>query len=421
VTVDWDSLARAVAARDLADWVLTSRRHRALTARLAAAATRWRSDRGERLRVLVRRDLPSGRGTGVLELEPQRGAASAIVASAIAQAEAAVGPAWTTPPAAAPAKVALLEDELGSSLERAGERAEAALRAAAAAAEVELLDAELRLCREDVALRSRQGFEVGWAQSSYLVTATLARGDRVATLRRHARRLVELELSSAVAQLAERLAASAGAAEPPRQPVLLELDADVMLGDDGVGLWQVIAQLGDASARRRGLGRGSARVKLAPSSEAPLAVWSDGALPYGARSAPVGEEGEAIRRFPLLSDGALGDVGLGPRDAALIGSSPNGGVRNLVVNPGAGLVTAPAQRVIEIAQLRWLELDPLRGTAEGELALGFDRETGRTFRGGGFALDLVVALGAAQRSPNQVRRGAYLGPAWIRLGPLRLG
>jgi hypothetical protein len=75
---------------------------------------------------------------------------------------------------------------------------------------------------------------------------------------------------------------------------------------------------------------------------------------------------------------------------------------------------------LEVLRLRWQQIDPANGFAEAELALAIDRDSGKPVRSGRFAIDLLLALTTAQRSPTLIRRGSYLGPSWIRLGPLRL-
>ena len=138
--LDWSALGTAIAARKLADWVLTSRRRQRLTLHLLAGRERWCADEGEALRVLVRRDLAAGRGTGVVEVHAQTGDAGAVLDHAVALAEASVGPPWTTPPAAAPARVALLDEALVGSLEDALAGLRRALADASAAVGLELAE-----------------------------------------------------------------------------------------------------------------------------------------------------------------------------------------------------------------------------------------------------------------------------------------
>lgn len=479
MTIDRASLLRAIGARKLADWVITERRSERLGVAAGAAAPApapgapggagsagsgapdsdavWRSERSEHLRVLVRRDLPSGRGTGVVEVQERSGDAAAVLAQAVALAEAAVEPAWTTPPPAAPARVPLLDELAAGALEPAAEALRGALHQAAARAGLQLVRWRGQVSREELTLGSAQGFEVAWQQSEYRITATVQRNGELATLRRTARRIAELELAGALEELAGELALPPGQPgqpdqyEPPPQPVLLQLGAEAMLGDDERGVWAVFAELAAAAAERRGA-PGAERPRLQRTSlgagglfaQPPLVVWSDGALPFGTRSAPVGDEGEAVRRFRLFADGELGEPGLGPREAAWRGGAPNGGVRNLVINagaaaagdaagpagpggpggvggrPGAGAAAPAALPLLEVRRLRWLRIDPTSGHAEAELALAIDRQRGTALRGGVFSLDLLRALATGQRAATLIRRGGYHGPAWIRLGPVQL-
>lgn len=426
MTLDRTSLRRAISSRRLADWVLTERHRDSLT--LASSGTAWRNDRGDHLRVLVRRDLPSGRGTGVVEVEEQLGDAPTVVGRAVALAEAALEPSWITPPPSAPARVSLLDEPAAGSLEPAVNLLRAALTDAAHAAGLALPSWRAQVSRDELAIGSAQGFEVSWRQSEYQVSAVVSRDGRQAALRRTARRIADLDLAASMRALSAELAEPAPdlTLALPARPVVLELSLDAMLGDDELGVWRAITELADARAQRRGLVRAAIERRAAP-SPSPLTVWSDGALPYGVRSAPVGDEAEAVRRFRLFSDGEPGEPGMGPREAARSNRAPNGGVRNLVIEPGpAGGVdgaaaAADGSPILDVRRLRWLTIDPSSGRAEAELELALDRQRQQKALGTGtFSVDLVDALARAERAARTVRRGSYLGPAWIRLGPVVL-
>jgi hypothetical protein len=426
MTIDRASLRAAIAGRKLADWVLTESHRQGVTHATSDGDTRWGSDDRKHLRVLVRRDLPSGRGTGVVELQERTGDPRAVISQAVALAEAAIEPSWSTPPAAAPARVALLDEELAKAdagvIETTAARLAASVHKAVATTGLELVDSQLRVEREETGLSSAQGFEVRWRESRFEIALTVRRGGQLANLRRCARRIVDLDLHSTLTAIASDLAQPATSMEPPSVPVALEFGVEPMLGDDDRGLWRAITDQADARAARRDLTRYQ-RSAMLPAGDRTLTVWSDGTLPYGTHSAPVGLDGEAVRRFRLLGDGVMGEPGMGPQEAALRGRSPNGGVRNLVVSAGTAPVVTEQEHgapILEVRKLRWLRIDPANGHAEGELALAIDRESGKPIRRGGFALDLLLGLATATRSATLVRRGAYLGPAWIRLRPLRL-
>ena len=118
-----------------------------------------------------------------------------------------------------------------------------------------------------------------------------------------------------------------------------------------------------------------------------------------------------MRRFPLVERGIAAGLALSPREAALRGREPNGGVRNLVVAPGTWNGTANGGRVIEIRRLRSLAIDRYTGDASLEIALGLDRDA--PFTGGSLRIDLIAALATARRSAEPLTRGAYAGPTTI--------
>lgn len=415
-------LRRALGERKLGDWVLTDRvRTRQLQLRDAGHTT-WRSEHRDDLEVLVRRDLPSGRGTGRARTQTRREDARALVGQAVARADVAVDPAWTTPPAAAVAKVELCDEALREG-EHNVERVSALLERAAAEAGLELVGFEIAIDDDRVELASASGLELSWREAALELVAELARAGRRVVLRRRARRLADLALPKELAALAVELSDSAPAARVPSAPVVLELGPAAMLGDDELGLWRALAAQGDAAAERRGLTRHRVGALLgAPARETPLEVWSDGVLPLGLLSAPVGREAEAVRRFPLVAGGRLAELGMGPHEAARRGRAPNGGVRNLVVNAGTGADGAAAQDgapVLRVGRLSFLDLDPMTGHVEAELAYA-TLPDGGVVRGAAFSMELPRALAAAVRAPDRVRRGAYWGPRWLRLGPVQL-
>lgn len=441
MTIDRTSVERAIGARKLADWVITERRGERLSVGRAGASggALWRSDQTEHLRVLVRRDLPSGRGTGIVSAQEHQGDAASLVARAVALAEAAVEPAWATPPPAAPARVELLDGKWATSLELGATAMASALANAAVAANLAVERWHGELSREDLTLSSALGFAVSWQASRYQLVAQLRptgiASAPLVTVRRAGRRLGDLDLPAALAAAAATAraraqVASAGPAALPGEPVVLELGPDAM--NEGMseaarhdasgsslatarGVWGAFIALADTVASRRGLHR--AQERGLPSS---LTVWSDGAMPFGLRSAPIGDEGEAVRRFRLWSDGAPGEPGLGPRAAALLGAAPNGGVRNLVINAGEPDAQPASAPILRVHRLRLLQLDAASGRAELELGLAEDRERGAVYTSGACSLELARALAAAQRSPELVRRGDYHGPTWIRLPAMRL-
>jgi len=122
-----------------------------------------------------------------------------------------------------------------------------------------------------------------------------------------------------------------------------------------------------------------------------------------------------VRTFALIERGISAGFGLTPREGALRGRDPNGGVRNLEVEKGtswSGAIEPGALRIVEVRRLRSLSIDPYTGDASIEIALGIEhtKAGAKPFTGGSIRLDLIAALAKAKRSTRVITRGAYQGP-----------
>jgi predicted Zn-dependent protease len=419
-------LVRALERRKVSDWVVIERVQELAMADEARALQR----REERTRatVIVHQDVPSGRGTARLDLTAHEGSAADLVDQAVALASAAVVPSWKSVAPAAPARVAVLDDALATA--DLGEAAAATLRTlrrpagAAVWASVELL-------REQVAVQSSAGLTARWTASHVHAGALVTAGERSLAIARDARRVVDLALPAALAAAAADLGRLAAAGAPAPGRCALVLTADAMLHGQDHGVWAPFAAQADAALERRGLTRYRLGAPIAPGADRvdePLGIGSNGALDHATRSAPLSDDGDAIRRFPLIERGVCVGLGLSAREAARRGREPNGGVRNLVVAPGTwdGAVPAgPATRTIrtiEVRRLRALAIEPYTGEASLELALAIEHEGGaqQPFTGGTVHLDLVAALARARRTAALVRRGPYLGPAAVMIDDAEL-
>jgi predicted Zn-dependent protease len=396
-------LARALARRGASAWAIVERDQR-----LASIDHEGKTRREQRTRwrLAVHVDTPAGRGSAHVDVEAVDGSADAVAVQALELARVGIGPAWTSPPPSAPARVDLDDGSL---------RDPAAGARAALPRHANVVGAAATSLREQVTVTTHAGFHTSWAATRVRLDALVIAGDRSLAIARESRTLDGLGTGAAIADAVHDLGLLAGARAPAAGPCTLVLRADAML-DDQLGVWHAFVAQTDASIEHQGLTRYREHQVIAPGAdqlENPLTIASDGALAYGLRSSPVGEEGEAVRRFSLVERGVASGLALSVREAALRGRDPNGGVRNLVVEPGSWTGTASGERVIEVRRLRSLAIDPYTGEASLEIALGTDR--GVPFTGGSLRLDVIAALSRAQRSTTVLTRGAYVGPdaIWI--------
>ena len=101
--IDVRSLARALVRRGASAWTIVERDQRIATVDAEVA----RSEQRTRWQLTVHVDTPGGRGTAHVRLDATAGSADAVAEQAISLAHAGLGPAVTSPPPAAPARVDL--------------------------------------------------------------------------------------------------------------------------------------------------------------------------------------------------------------------------------------------------------------------------------------------------------------------------
>jgi len=426
-------LADRLARRDPGAWSVVERvQDLAIADELRAL---HRRDHRTRLAITVHQDVPRGRGSARLDIDPFDGSAEDLVDHAISLALTAVGPAWSSTPPAAPAKVDVVDADL---VKR--ELDAVALGTLAGLRRPSDLDitATAEVLREKITVIASSGFHTSWSATALRAHVRLATGNHSLALCRDARRADDLGLDLAVTDAAADLVHLAAAGPPPTGPCALWLGPEALLhrdphrdddlaagGGAGAGLdhgiWAIFAHHADATVERQGLTRYRLRSEIAPGAAQiaePLSITSDGALDFATRSAPVTDDAVAVRRFPLIDRGIAVGLGLSPREAALRHTDPNGGVRNLVIAPGSWPPgPSTTTRTIEVRRLYALSIDPDTGDASLDIALGLEHRPGRAspipFTGGTVRLDLIGSLARARRSHQLLRRGAYHGPASV--------
>ena len=404
------ALVGALSARKVADWVLVERDQELA---FASDAQLRRTEQRTRWSLVVHHDVPRGRGTARLEIGTRQGDAKDVVDQALALASAAIGPPWTTPAAAAPAKVVIGDDTLAKADLAAVAAAVLTAARRPAGATVQL---GIDVLRERVNVQAESGFHTAWLATRLDLHTLVAVGDHSLEVAREARRRAdfEVELGDALSAAATDLGLLGSAAAPAPGKVSVILRADALLHGGGLGMWNVFADHASAETERQGLTRYRQGTLIAAGVDQvsePLTITSDGALDYATRSAPIGDEGEGVRRFPLIEHGIAVGLGLSVHEAARRKTDPNGGVRNLVVSRGTWNETRPVGRVIEVRRLRSLSIDPYTGDASLEIGLGLEGD--KPITGGTLRLDLIATLAHARRSATTLRRGPYIGPSAV--------
>ncbi|MEJ7596983.1 MAG: metallopeptidase TldD-related protein [Kofleriaceae bacterium] len=413
-------LVRALDRRSIADWVLIERAEE--HGSFDEARNLERHEQITRFTIILHHDVPRGRGSARLDIGATEGTARELVDQTLELAIAAVGRVWKSTPPAAPAKVAVLDPALAEA-----DLVEAARQLGATARPPAGTTASSRVenSRARVAVLARSGFHAKWAASLVRARTLVTRGQHRLELSREARKRDELGLTAAIASASRDLALLAGAGAAPAGRAELVLSADALLHDDALGLWTIFASHADAVVEAQGLSRfrlGAPIVAGADEINEPITIVSDGAFDFATRSAPVGDDGDAIRRFPLIERGVCTGLGLSAREAAFRRLDPNGGVRNLVVAKGTWRGIDPARRTIEVRRLRSIAADPHTGAASLELGLAVDHLGARhqAFSGGTIRIDLITALVRSRRSADLIRRGCYIGPAAVSISEIDL-
>jgi predicted Zn-dependent protease len=408
-------LVRALLRRSVADWIVLERAQELGV--VDDPHDLRRREKRTRTTVIIHHDVPRGRGSARLDLTSStEGDALAVVDEAISLATTTVGPAWKTVPPAAPAQVRVLDPALAElDLIEAATTIARGVRSRAARVTTSAIATVLR---ERTTVQAKSGFHDEWLASYLRVEALVVAADRSLEIVRDARRLGDLGLQAAVSAAISDLEQLASAGPPIAGRADLIMSADALLHGHGLGVWSVFAAQADSIVERQGLTRYRLGTPIAPGAnqvDEPLTITSDGALDFATGSSPVGDDGDAVRRFALIERGVSVGLGLSTREAALRRRDPNGGVRNLVVAPGTWRGKPGTGRTIEIRRLRALSIDAVTGDASLELGLAFEHRDGRSlpFTGGTIRLDLVAALARARRSATTIQRGAYLGPASV--------
>ena len=399
----------------------------------------------EELEATVFRDVRAGRGSASFTVgRGDEVALDGLVAAAATRASSGVGLSWRMPRPAAPARVNIADEISAADLDEV---------AAAISARIEpLVPAELLASRYRVeveALTTRvttsTGFSSSYPSTKIDVAATLAeRADptRVESLRLRACRRADLDLERHLSSTARRLRDRARAQPLPREHADILLREEAIIAHDhrfsrtgdssGYGWFGPIVAQSSATLARQGL----ARYQLGQSiyghrkvTGDPLTIISDGTIPFAARSRPFADLGEPVRRFEIVSKGIAAGLALDLREAALREVTPNGGLRNLVVNPGPTsldkLARVGERALVEIVEIAWLDTNPRTGGFVAEVGLGYRRDRAggelQPVAGGVITGNIFALLARARFARETIAMDWYHGPTAIRVDDVAIG
>jgi predicted Zn-dependent protease len=387
----------------------------------------WARDRAEERRAggvtvtaTVFRDLRRGRGQASFVVDTDdRGRVAEAATAAAALARRAVGPPWSMPPPAAPARVEVADPALAGD---AGEVAAGALEALVATGGAAVQAASVRATRDTIATQTSHGFSNAFVATAIAADVAMAGDGPAARVTGSSRRAADLDAARLCARAAEIVLrrGRAGPLAPGRYDLLLH-PAAIVGSDRGYGLLAPLVTQADATRVRNGVGLYRSGQAIAEGAGG-ITVVSDGTLPFGPRSRPFGDLGEPVRRFPLVENGVAAGVGLPLREAALAGREPNGGVANLIVAPGAAALDELRQPgehpLVEILEPAWLDVDPDSGAVAIGIALGRLRANGAEpvwLAGGTVRGNLYGWLGRARLSAETATLAWYTGPNGIHV------
>lgn len=430
----------------------------------ADAAVDQRRTRSRVTDVLICRDVRGGSGSTRLRFSGSPAGLVKLIEDTVRRAAHSLEPAWALPLPAAPARVAVADPALEGDLMNAADKLRVRIMDLIAHKESALSGAardarhvHVHIERHRVAVATSRGFAHEWPETMVAVDLALspesARPGLAQPVRLQARRMADLDLEAALGRGARHLVDRERARPAPRGPYDLVITDDALTPhsvSDMSGLFEhhraaaygwfgaLVAQA-DPLLAREGLARyqpgqsihahghahGHGHGEREPAGDA-LTLTSDGTIPFGLRSQPVGDLGEAVRRFVLVDRGKAAGLALDLREAALRKVMPNGGVRNLVVAPGStpmAQIAEPATRdLIQAVELDWMSVDTLSGAFVAALGLGYlmrGREV-LPVSGGQFRGNLFELLASARLSAETVVSGWYLGPRAIRFSGVEL-
>lgn len=199
--------------------------------------------------------------------------------------------------------------------------------------------------------------------------------------------------------------------------VLLSGEAlrDYVVPSGGVGpiLLHAHARLKAMGVSRLALGE-----KVGHFNGEPFTISSNPALPLGAFSMPVDEEGVALTQYDIVRTGVFSQWVAGPRYAAELKVPLTGNVANVYLHAGATREEhLRGNAYLEIVSFSWFNPDMVSGDYSAEIRLGYLWQNGRStpIRGGHLVGNVFKDLCDARFSREVMQSGRYYGPRTVLL------
>lgn len=440
--------------------------------RMADAEHRSRRQvQNQYLELALYRDVEAGRGTTRMRIDDGQVMSDIrswreFIDDGVARASVSLEPVWDLPKPAAPARVEVADPQLlrdpraaltaaMSDIDAAFAERRVALGTANESA-LALREVRLLIHRELSRVRTSNDFAHDYWATLLDVEIAVAAGARVERVRRQVRRRADLQpaelVATAIARAGARVRARPIAAG--RYDIILAADARtpsrVVTSSEGLN-WKKDQQHGqllgvgttaltaygwfaplvahaDSRWARRGLTRYQPNQRLLgdrPIRGDALTLISDGTVPFGLRSRPVGDLGAPTRRFIIIDRGVARGLSLDLREAAVRARVANGGVGNLRVAAGThsrkALATPGTRPLLRLDALDWLHIDTRSGAFVAALGVGSLLSSGDVTVTGGFLRGNVFDLWAdARLSTETDNSGWYYGPSWLRFDNIEI-
>ena len=325
---------RAATAVD--EYIIREHRLQTLTREIGGDhVTARREGRSLSARVFLDREL--GRGHSEFSVLPGANLRSLISQSA-ARALGAIGRSWRLRPPSAPARLRLFDPEWAKNLDESADQLWEQFQAHQPTS-LQVVRGTLSLELTDARAIVSNGFDNQYRSTKVLITASVqAKKGAPVHMRLHARHQDGLRWQAVFEDALRRSLLSPGAI--PNQSGVCDLvllsSAYHPRGDGDFGLWNSPVHQCRAGLASSGLARYQVGQEIlqGPARGDTLTLRSDGTRDFGWRSAPFDRDGQAVRRFAIIENGKAVGQSVGYIDAARQGIDANGGVRDLVIEPG---------------------------------------------------------------------------------------